>query len=241
MRNCVIFAMMKKWNIIGWLCMIFCLCACNHTTKISGVIHQSKQQYAMLYAMLPQGMEYVDTVLMVNGKFSYVCNIEEATVYVLRFSDTCFASFVLLPGEKVNIEAQADNINRTLHIQGNEETLLLNESRARLTLLDDKVKVLSEEFKQCHTPEEMDSVNQCLMLQYDTLYQEHKQWLKRFILAHPQRLASLMAFYQTLGCNSFFTAQQDAYLLDTLYHHLIISYPQSVYVEDLAEKLGYDD
>lgn len=233
--------MMKKWSIIGYMGVVFCLFACSHTTKIKGIIHGSNKQYATLYAMLPQGMEYVDTVLMVKGKFSYVSHINEPTVYVLRFSDTCFASFVLLPGEQVSIEAQADNINRTLCLQGNEETLLLNESRTRLTLLDDKVKLLSEEFKQCHTPEEMDSVNRELMLQYDTLYQEHKLWLKQFILAHPQCLAALMAFYQTLGCNSFFTTQNDAYLLDTLYHHLSVSYPQSMYVADLAEKLGYDD
>ena len=221
------------------LLLLLLFVSCGKTTKITGGISNTPQKYAMLYKMLPYELEWMDTILLVNGKFSYLLHPDEMTIYVLRFNDTCFASFAMNAGEKVHIEAQYPDINRSMNIQGNEETRLMFQTRQQLFALDDKVKTLSEQFRQNSMP--MDSLNQQLMTEYDTLYQAHKCWLKQFILSHPQYLASLTAYYQTLGRNAFFSVPEDRYLLDTLYRHLSLAYPNSMYVRDLAEKLGYND
>lgn len=231
----------NKWKIIGVICLLWLFAACNKTAEITGHISQNPQKYAMLYKMLPYELEFMDTILLVKGKFSYLLHPDEMTIYVLRFNDTCFASFAMKEGDKIHIEAEYPDMNRSMDIQGNEETRLMLQTRRQLFLLDDRVKILSEQFIQNSGSLSPDSLNQYLMLQYDTLYHQHKLWLKEFILSHPQYLASLTAYYQTLGRNAFFSWSEDRYLLDTLYQYLSQTYPNSMYVCDLAEKLGNDD
>ena len=62
-----------------------------------------------------------------------------------------------------------------------------------------------------------------------------------FIEKNPDKLASLLAFYQTLGRNSFFSPSEDKAILQNIYQTLAQTYPNSEYILDLGEKLSIND
>ncbi len=230
---------LKRISLILLACS--CLIACSKKARIYGEITGMDNKYAVLYKILPQEKLMEDTILLLKGKCNFTIPQENIGVYVLQFDDTSFVSFIVQKGDMVKFKADNNNINRTLSIEGCEETLLHWQCRQALFVFEDKVKALSKQFIAQQTTADMDSLNQAMILQYDTLFEQHKTYLETFIKSHPDKLAALLAFYQGLGRRTFFNSQTDKDLLDFIYQHLQQVYPQSEYVLDIKERLGYDD
>ncbi len=230
----------RFWVIIAMLC---CLCACSKKAAIKGEITGMETKYAVLYKVLPQEKVIEDTVLFVKGKCSFTIPQESIGVYILQFEDTSFVSFIIQKGDRVTFSANKCNINRTLQMEGNEETMLHWQCRKELFVFEDKVKNLSRQFITRHQYADADvyDLNQVMLQKYDSLYETHRSYLEHFIRNNPDKLAALLAFYQGLGRRKFFNSQTDRDLLELIYQHLQPVYPQSEYILDLKERLGYDD
>jgi RecG-like helicase len=208
---------------------------------ISGVIENYDKSYFVLQQILPDEVVPVDTILVLNGKFSHRLKSNQAGVYLLQFNDTLFISFIANPGDKLVFYADANNLRQTYDIQGNEETRLLIENQRKLDQLYQKTKVLSDRFIQSVYEDNFDSLTRELDSIYAINFDNHKKYLTDFILSHPDKLASLMAFYQLLGNNAFFSMEEDHKLLDTIYPILSKTYPKSIYIDDLKEKISKSD
>lgn len=230
----------KLWVIPIMLC---CLCACSKKAKIQGEITGMGTQRTVLYKVFPQEKVIEDTVLFIKGKCSFTVPQESIGVYILQFEDTSFVSFIVQKGDMVTFSADISNINRTLQMEGNEETMLHWQCRKALFAFEDKVKNLSRQFISQHQYADADvyDLNQVMLHKYDSLYEEHRAYLENFIRNNPDKLAALLAFYQGLGRRTFFNSQTDRDLLELIYQHLQPVYPQSEYILDLKERLGYDD
>ena len=155
----------------------------------------------------------------------------------MEFSDTTFISFIADVGGKLVFSGDADNLQKTYNVQGSEEAGLLLQNNRKLDTLYLEVEKLSVEFKKYAYENYSDSTIAVLDSLYYIYFDSHKQYLTDFILSHPDKLASLFAFYQTLGKNSFFTIKKDAYLLKEIYPSLSKRYPDNIYVKDIKEKL----
>ncbi len=229
---------LKHIFLILTACML--MTSCIQRTKVTGTIEHCKESYAMLYKMHPYGLEFQDTVLLIKGRFTQHLDTG-VNIYILRFNDTCLASFITTTGSEINITAQSPAINHTLTVTGNKESELLMASRRQLLTLENQVQALSEQFIAQQQSEQLDSLDMALQEQFNTYFEAHRAYLEQFIAAHPDKLASLLAFYQTLGRNQFFSPIEDKAILENLYQHLHKTYPESEYVIDLEEKLGYDE
>lgn len=235
---------MKFKRIITILLSIIVLIlsfSCKQRTKISGHIANYNKQYAVLYKLTPSSIEAEDTVLLTNGHFVHYPKVENISVYLLRFNDTCFASFILQALDTLYIKATAPNINRSMEIKGNIETELLQQTRQQLFLLEDSVKKLSDYFIAHQYDTQLDSLHRILEHQFNIYYDNHRAYLQNFIEKNPNKLASLLAFYQTLGRNSFFSPSEDKAILQNIYQTLSQTYPNSEYILDLGEKLSIND
>jgi hypothetical protein len=177
----------------------------------------------------------------VQGKFSYRIKSNQAGIYLLQFNDTLFVSFIGNPNDKLVFYADVNNLRQTCNIKGNEETKLLIENQRKLEQLYQKTKVLSNLFIQSVYQDNSDSLIRLVDSLYTVNFNSHKKYLTDFMLAHPDKLASLMAFYQVLGNKAFFSIEEDRKLLDTIYPILSNTYPNSIYVNDLKEKLSKSD
>jgi len=231
-----IFVPMKFKIIFSFILVVF-LWSCNQNKIIiSGEIEHCDNSYLVLMQILPQKIVMIDTVLFLNGKFSHYIKSEEVGVYLLQFSDDVFLSFIANSGDKLIFSGDAANILKTYNIQGNEETELLIETRRKLDQIYQQTELLSKEFVRYTDNDDFDSIKK-IDSAYTALFDTHKAYLADFIRSHPDKLASLMAFYQALGRNAFFSVEEDRELLEVIYVALSKKYPNSIYVKDLAEKL----
>ncbi|MDR1878454.1 MAG: DUF4369 domain-containing protein [Bacteroidales bacterium] len=221
------------------LLTVFLFFACRQDkVLISGVFENSDKPYFVLLQIAPDELIPVDTVLLLKGRFSCRIKTDQAGVYLMRFSDTSFISFIANKGDKLSFTGDVANLNRTYSVQGNEESELLLLNRRKLDELYDKTKILSKEFISHTGRSDFDSVKNRIDSIYQVNFELHKRYLTDCMLAHPNRLASLLAFYQKLGNNAFFTMKEDKDLLKTIYPALAKAYPDNLYIKDLEEKLA---
>ena len=223
--------------------LVFSFAGCQQNkTTISGTFDDCDKRYFVLMQMLPDELATIDTVLLLNGTFNYRIKTEQVGVYIMQLSDTIFLSFIADVGEKLVFSGNFANLMNTYNVTGSEETTLLLENRRKLDTLYLKTAALSKEFVR-HAGE--DSYDSVAINRIDSIYADnvsvHKQYLVEFILTHSDKLASLLAFYQTLGHHPFFLMEEDAAILQKIYPALSAKYPNSVYIKDLQEKLKMSD
>ncbi|MDR1793290.1 MAG: DUF4369 domain-containing protein [Bacteroidales bacterium] len=224
--------------VAGLLMLIACK---SDKVNIKGTFENCSAKYVLLKEVLPQEIVLLDTIAIFNGYFSYDIDNENITIYKLELNDTDFFSFIAQKGDKIELSADLHSFDKTYAIKGNLETQLLDDSRRQLDKFDKKVKKLSAIFIQNENTEHSDSVAIRIDKAYQMYFDEHQQYLKKIIETHPDKLASLLAFYQRLGRRALFDAQKDRYLLELLAKNLSKNYPQSEYVIDLNNRLKYDN
>ena len=229
-------------TFVLWLCLFtFTGCKQNKTT-ISGTFDNCDKRYFVLMQMLPDELATVDTVLLLNGTFNYRIKTEQIGVYVMQLSDTTFLSFIADVGEKLVFSGDGSNLANTYTVTGSEEATLLLENRRKLDTLYMNIAVLSEKFARYSKEDNYDSL---AINRLNSIYTDyaiaHKHYLTESILSNPDKLASLLAFYQALGHYSFFSMEEDVAILQKIYPALSAKYPNSVYIKDLQEKLEISD
>lgn len=228
----------QKYNIVLLvLLLLLSFAGCKQKTSISGQFNDCKQNYFVLYQIYPGELEMMDTVLLLNGRFHHTIRNPQIGAYLMEFSDTTFISFIADKGEKLVFSGDGNNLSKTYDVQGSEETRFLLHNNRKLDTLYMETKKLSNEFIKYAYENYSESAIAVLDSTYAVHFDAHKQYLTDFILSHPDKLASLFAFYQTLGNNPFFTLQNDSDLLEKIYPSLSQRYPDNVYVNDIKEKL----
>ncbi|MDR0367604.1 MAG: DUF4369 domain-containing protein [Bacteroidales bacterium] len=229
-----------KSIVVLWLAL-FVLAGCNKSkVRISGQFDNCRNDYFVLYQIFPgdlDGLEQIDTVALLNGHFLYSIKTGQIGVYLMKFSDTVLLPFIADKGEKLVFSGDARHLPSHCEVQGSEETALLWQNNRKLDTLYLKIKKLSNEFIKYAGEHYSDSVIAVLDSMYYAYFNAHKEYLTHFILSNPDRLAALLAFYQTLGNNPLFTLKEDGELLRKIYPFLSKRYPNSIYVEDIQDKL----
>lgn len=211
---------------------------CRQKTSISGQFDNCKQNYFVLYQILPNEVELMDTLLLLNGRFSHSIKNDQIRAYLMQFSDTTFISFIADVGEKLIFSGDVNNLQSSYNVEGSEETDLLLANNRKLDTLYIETRRLSNEFIKYASENYSDSIITVLDSMYIVHFNAHKEYLIGFIRSHPDKLASLFAFYQTLGNNAFFSMKEDTDLLREIYLSLSQKYPNNLYITDIEEKLG---
>ena len=209
---------------------------------ISGKIENCDNRYCVLMQILPEEAVVVDTILLFNGKFSARIKSDDVGVYLLKFSDDDFISFIAMPKDELVFSGNINNLTQTCEVKGNEESELLLETNRKLNNLYKDIEPLSKEFVNHTYSDDFDSINKILDSSYNVLVEKHRQYLVDFIVSNPDKLVSLFAFYQGVGYHTFFSVNEDRDLLEMIYSGISKKYPNSIHVNYLREKLkGEDD
>ena len=227
---------MKFKIIICFLWIILLLSCKQNKIIISGEIEHCNNSYLLLMQVLPDEVIPIDTVLVLNKKFFHRIKSEEVGVYLLKFSNDVHLSFIADKGDNLIFSGDAYNLLKTYTIQGNEETKLLMATRRKLDDIYRQTELLSKEFVRHTYNDNFDSLK-IIDSAYTALFEQHKAYLTDVIRSNPDKLASLMAFYQTLGRNAFFSIKDDKKLLEEIYPILSKKYPNTLYINDLKKKL----
>lgn len=209
-----------------------------HGFTVKGDFKNCQYTVAAIEEVKPYEIVTLDTILIVNGKLTHHVDCLEKGFYCIRFNDTLSVTFIAGDKDNISIEADLRDIKNTQVIKGNEESVLFLEVNRKINEMYNITDSLSKIFIQYKDTEQFDSVRSSLDSCYYTHFRYYKTYLQDFILQHPNKLASISAFYQKIGYRSFFDRFEDRALLEKLVHELSISYPNNQHVIALKEKLN---
>jgi len=180
---------------------------------------------------------FVDTILLLNGRFSHAITEDETGIYLLKYDDNTLLSFIAHNGDKLVFSGDAQDLNRTYDVQGNEETCLFLETWHKLNQFKDKTKEWAAIYKRHKYEDNFEKVTAHLDSLYNQEFNAHKEYLTQFIRENKGKLVILTAFHQKLGYIAFFDRQKDRDLLQEIYDGLSQTYPNSIYTTGLREEL----
>jgi hypothetical protein len=224
------------------LSLIFIISLCvscrQNQIHLSGKFENADKRYLLLSKIAEaDDVVFIDTLLLLNGRFSHTVTEEKIGIYLLKYDDNTLLSFIAQNGDRLVFSGDVRNLNRTYDVQGNEETRLFLEMWHKLNQFKDKTKEWAAIFERHKYMDDYEEICRHLDSLYSEEFAIHKEYLTQFIHQHRGKLATLPAFYQKIGYNAFFDKQKDRPLLQEIYNGLLLTYPNSVYTADLKEML----
>jgi len=219
------------------IALLLCTSCENKGIILGGEFQNADRRHMVLYKIEPDNVVVLDTIFLQNGNFSYKLKEKAIGVYLLKYNDTTLLSFLAQGGERLVFSGDAQDLNKTYDVQGSEETRLLLETRRKLDQFYDKTKEWTTLFLQHTYTDDYEKTNAYLNSLYQEEFDAHIDYLTHFIRQNKGKLATMLAFYQKIGNNAFFDEEINNDLLREIYEGLQLTYPKSIYVEDLKEKL----
>ncbi|MFD1186247.1 redoxin domain-containing protein [Pontibacter rugosus] len=193
---------------------------------IQGKLNNASSGQIFLYELGEQNFEPRDTAdVSADGTFTFNGTIKEPTFYRLTLDQQNGLMLVLDEG-KINIEADAKDINGTAKVEGSEDTQLflelnklVNESRLKQTELEQRFMVAQQQGNEA----EMESIrNEFMQLQGQ---------VKNFIAQHPKSIVS------AFGTASLIDPVNDFAFADSMASLFNANLPNSKYTAMLNERL----
>ncbi len=197
---------------------------------IEGKLAGESFPYIIIEELTPNGIQKIDSVAVINNKFSAKLPIDEIGFYFLRFSSTNFISIILEPGTILKLESHADSLAYPTKISGSPENAKMLELNHKLDDCYRTTDSLSKIFKQYQNTEQFDSVKQTIDTAYSRMFNEHKKWLETFITQNQSSITTIVAFYQTIGRRSFFNAADDFLIMQSIDSNLQKQMPKNKHV-----------
>lgn len=213
--------------------------------ELSGNLINANDGKVVLKEMRINNLETVDTIqLDDSGNFYYSSELEIPNFFLLEKDPANYITLIIHPGEKISIEAEANNMMEDYSIKGSADSKLLKEYTGRLMSAIKKIKGLNQTYRDSLQSPNISSIMEDLDKKSKVIGDEIRVYTISFIEENTESLASLMALYQQLA------PQQ--YILDPMtdieYYKLVDStlyslYPQSEpvmtlhkHVSDLKER-----
>jgi peroxiredoxin len=176
---------------------LFCVLAITACTKervkISGHLANAENDMLYLEEVYLYNTIPVDSVkLKKNGKFNFSFDTKIACFYQLRLAPDKTILLFPKPGEKIKVEADANNILTSLKTEGSHDTeqitklmIMLNETKQQL----DSISVL-------YGYAGSDTLKASLNKQYQNILERHRKISVAYILTNYNSLSSIYALYQ---------------------------------------------
>lgn len=222
-------------KISGWLLLLMAgmiITSCNTSPKadeawIEGTLTGNSLPQIILEELTPDGVQKIDSVAVIHDKFKFKVRLQETSFYFVRFSSNNFISLILEPGKKVSIKAPADSLGYPSELTGSPENKLLLELNHKLDDCYKTTDSLSKIFKESQDSDQFDSVKTAIDSTYYRMFYAHKSWLENYINVHPTSLTTIVAFYQTLGRRTFFSAAEDYETMKIVDQNLMKAFPKN--------------
>lgn len=231
---------MKKLLFLFATVMLLAACTNrNMSVRISGDIRNGGNAKMTLALITAEGMETIDSINLHDGHFDFKISSDNELVkerenapmiFHLFLSDNNSIATMAKKGEHLEITADAENLTQTYRISGGEEAMLMRQLDSALTgfiIIADSMYSIYEENLT------VDSVRADINTQYMDQVKKHRRYLEGFIAAHPNNMASYIAFYQSYNRRSFFDVQQDIDVLKQINANMSKVYPESEYVKTM--------
>lgn len=230
---------MIKFQKIGFaFLLVFIAFSCSNKNSfvIKGTIQNAKQAYVYLVEMdLDYGNKIDSAELSDDGTFKIKHSIQEAGFYQLMLTRDNFIIVAAFPGDKIIINANADNMTNTYTVEGSETSqqvrLLTQKLNKTIVTIDSLTTALD---KNAGMPN-YDSIWKSINQQYVNTINDQRKFSIKFVVEHLNSLASIVALYQQIDDSTLVLNQnKDLQYVNLVADTLKKYYPNVKHVKGLV-------
>ena len=233
---------MRKLVFFLSLLLLF---SCSHKNDvvIEGELENGNGRMLYLSLLTTDGLQTLDSSVIRHNSFKFNTKrkqlvdflaADEPGFFQLSFSPDNGLTTLVEPGRIVHITADANNLIRSYRVDGSEDAMLMWQLDSALASFAQYTDTLLQIY---HYYMDDDSVRSGVEQRYNRAVTVHQQFLRDFIMRHPNSFSSMIAFYQVYNQHRFFDETEDAELLRMLTDSLSEKYPNSQYVDYLRSRL----
>jgi peroxiredoxin len=221
-------------RILLFLAIVLLTTACGKKSNytISGKIEGGAGKTVYLNHLLSSSQMPVDSVKMdKEGEFKLKGKVSSPTFFLLKLSDTNFATLLLDSAENLSITGTYKNFSRDYDVKGSD-----NSSKVReLTMKFASAKSKTDSIRMLYLKHQSDALYTSQLevwnKEYTKLVSDYTSYLNDFIKRNPFSMASVYALYQKWGPDNY--VANDFQAMKTAASALFAVYPKNDQVKAL--------
>lgn len=225
---------MKKSALLLLALLAFAACSQTHPARIEGHSEDLSDTTLLLQKVVANQLSTLDTLKIdAKGDFRGKVAVKKGAPVFCHLSDgsVTLASLVLLPGDAVRVNLQADG---DYIVEGSEESALLKQVNDEFRLAGYKMGVCADALNLAadeRTAKELRS-------DIGRVYVDYKRFALSHVLTHPKSITSAALFFQKFNDNlPVFGELTDVLVIKQVYDSIQMVYPNSEYVLALPEEI----
>lgn len=205
---------------------------------VQGKYRNASKATLILENLSPMGYYPLDTVMTnEEGEFEFRLKRNSIGIYRLRNSMNSFLVFIISPGERAKIEADALNVDRTFTIEGPLESELMYENELYKRTAYDRIDSLSRIWQAGKDSADHLALKSRLDSASEVIFQDYRTHLENFIDSNSSKLCSIFAVYAQLAQRNVFDDKKDIVWLEKVANGLSSSYPDDPHTKDLQKRV----
>lgn len=232
--------MLKHLFFIAFISLVSL--SCNSKSEgyvIKGKLSNADNKTIYLDKILVNKVETIDSVKMKDGNFQFTGKLNEPGIFILRITNNSFIYLISDTLDKIEINANAENLMATYTVKGSKESILLRELSIHNLESMKKVDSLRTILNKYETSPKLDSVKNALGLEFNKVVNEEKQFLLSFIGKNKCTFAAFMALYQQMGPQNFIlNISSDFKYYEMIDSCLNLKYPTSPFISSLHSEVS---
>ena len=210
--------------------------SCNQTDikqeiHVLGQVSQTGDM-VFLFEQRTSELEKIDSVNVgSDGTFRFIIRPIEPGIYALRFDPGQQVVFIASPGDTIDIIADQNNVTRSIKIEGNEESILLqtfysysNKNHRKVDSLQSIVEQHKNDPGFYQLTSQLDSI-------FATIWEEQRAYEKTFIRDYPGTLAALLVVNYHFGVRPVLSPDTDYSDFKKVDSGLMANYPQNKHTQ----------
>ena len=230
--------MRLKLILIIAISIVLFSCQKSNKVIIHGQFKDVKEKYVYLADFDLVSTHIIDSCkFKKDGKFKFKTKTSEPALYQIILNSQNSILLLLKPGEEVNLNANASNINNTYTVEGSEgseQVKMLNKKLGNTIQSLDSLVVLNNTYSKTST-NKTDTILKHINSEYVAILKAQRNFSIRFIIQHLNSMASVVALYQQYPDNNFVLAEnRDLQYVKLVSDTLQKYYPQSKVVKVLT-------
>lgn len=235
----------KKYLILSFGLFIASIFSCNpplsedEVCEITGKITGGEGKQIVLMELDSKNIFAIDSTFLKNqsGEFHFQFIPQEAGIFLLQNESDEYIILIIHKGDRISINAKYSTIDEGYHIQGSDQSLLLQSYLTKTKRRRDKVEELYVTFRSSQHDSDFYMVRDSLNMIFDSIRISQKKQVIEFIENHPATLAALFAINYRFGNNYLLNEENDIEYFEKIDSGLSIKYPNNKHSIDHHQRV----
>lgn len=224
-----------KTTVLLCCATFFLACTKQQEKGIRATVHYCDE--VLVSEITPFQIKPLDTLLIVDQKFTYVPAVETPVFLLLEFPTGSRIPVLYHPGDLLDLEINDTTAYGTFSATGSKSIRNLSRQRELLAQTVRVIDSLDEINANYLDSSNFAALRTALNEAYVQRLEEHRLGLTEIIDEDTTDLANIMAFYQSFGSLEFFTYERDFAYYQKVDRGLQATYPENEHVTYFHKKI----